>query len=48
MDNQWFDALEKRAALDNPAPEWNSTDTCDWIIAGLFIMFLALCAADLV
>ena len=45
MKNDWFNALEKRAALDNVKPwplDW------DYVMAALFIVFLALCAADIV
>lgn len=45
MQDDWFEALEKRAALDNDKP-WPFD--ADWIIVGLFIVFLALCAADLI
>ena len=43
--NEWFNALERKANLDNHKP-WYCDH--DYVIAGLFIVFLALCAADLV
>ena len=48
MKTEWFDALEKQAALDNPVSDLTVSDVCDWLMLGLFIVFLALCAADLV
>ena len=48
MDNRWFDALEKQASLDNQVSDLTASDVCDWLMLGLFIVFLALCAADIV